>query len=221
MYSLPSLKLLNEKLVDEINWPDDTPLLIFRIAKENIVKGKPIEDMVSLKKYVCRTSYIFDRSGLPKGRTDGRHYCLKLAPFKSLAEYKAVSRKTNEKYFLKPFKKYLTPAYTAEYENYIKDDLPKTKGISVTKDGEMVAMLSLLKVKAKKPYSPLHWITWIWVDGGQPKEVRQIIHTMLRGWLRRNSSKYLGAAIHAANLKSQYWFIRSGGRPVQIFFSRR
>ena len=220
VYSLLSIGLLNDKFIDAVPWPADKDFLIFRLAKKNVVKGKPVEDMVSLKKYVCRTTYVFNRRDLPNYDKDDRLAGFKLAPFKNMAEYKTVSRKTHDRCFLKPFKDYLTPAYGAEYENYIKNTLPKTKGISVRKDGEIVAMLSLLKVKGKI-FSPMHWISWIWVDARQPKEARRAIHSMLRWWVHKNSTKYVGAAIHAANLKSQKWFIKSGGWPVQIFFSRR
>jgi len=221
-YYLPSLSLLNEKFIDGVDWPQDTDFLVFRLSKENAQKGVAVQDMVSKRKYICRTTYIGNKRDIAASPAAGRGFGLRLANFKSFAEYKKVYLKSHREGFVKAFKDYQNASYGKECRSYLKNEFPRTKGISVRKGARVVGMLSVLRIdKAKKPFAPLDWLTWLWLDGRLPREERRAAHGMLCSWIKQNVRKYYGAAIHAANLKSQGWMIKLGGRPAQIFFSRR
>lgn len=213
--------MLNDAFIDRVDWPKELPYLVFRVSAKLAPKRAPVRDMVSLKKYVCRTSYIVNKRESPLDMEDGRGYGLEIGPFKSFAEYRWVYTRTHNADFVKAFRAYNTPAYMAEFKEYLKDDFSKTKGVCVRCKGKVVAMLSLFKIGRHAWFSPLYWISWIWADQAQPREIRRAAHSMLRAWVRKNISGYVGASIHAANLRSQNWFIKLGARPCQIFFSRR
>lgn len=221
LYSLPSVKLLGDKFIDEVDWPADKATLVFKFPEKEAGSGKPVADMVSRKKYVCRLSYMVNKRMIPKCEAAGALCGLSLAPFKNLAEHRKWAMATDRKYFFKPFKNYLTPSFQAEAKEYYKTGLPKARGISVRKKGKIVSMLTLLNIFGKDAARPLDWVAWIWADPALPKEERRLAHSLLRGWLRKNSSKYVGASVHAANLKSQNWFLKSGFRPARIAFTRR
>jgi len=222
-YSLPSLKMLSERLVDSMEWPADKPILAFRFPPKRAPKGVPIRDMVSRRKYLCRTTYIGNKRDIPAAAADGGKYGLKLAPFASREEYRKACLRTLAEYFLKPFRDYQERDYKKDNRDYFKKQFPATKGISIRKGGKkLVAMMSMLHMPEDgKAYRPLSWISWVWVDGRLPREERKAAHGMLGRWVKRLPGKYFGGAIHAVNLKSQNWFIRMGARPVQIFFLRR
>lgn len=221
-YSLPSLKLFSERLVASMEWPADKPILAFRFPPRKAPKGVPIQDMISRRKYLCRTTYIGNKRDIPAAAADGGKYGLKLAPFASMEAYRKACLRTHAEYFIKPFRDYQERDYKKENRDYFKNLFPSTKGIGIRKGGKLVAMISVLYTPDDgKAYRPLSWITWVWVDGRLPKEERKAAHGMLGGWLKRLPGKYFGGAIHAVNLKSQNWFIKMGARPVQIFFLRR
>ncbi|MGD9642069.1 MAG: hypothetical protein AB7V08_04945 [Elusimicrobiales bacterium] len=221
-YSLPSIKMLSEKLVDSLEWPEDKIILAFRFPPERAPKGVPIQDMVSRRKYLCRATYIGTKSNIPDRGGDGAGCGLKLAPFRSKAEYGRVYLRSYAEDYLKPFCDYQERGYEKENKEYFKKQFPNTKGISVRKDGRVVAMLCVKHMPENgRPYRPLSWIDWLWVDGSIPKDERKAAHGLLGKWLKKLPGKYFGGAIHAVNMKSQNWFIRMGARPVQIFFLRR
>ncbi len=221
LYSLPSTALLGDKFIDGIYWPEDKAVLVFSFPAEEAGSGEPVRDMVSGGKYVCRLTYMADKRKLTAGGTAGPRSGLALEPFKNTAEHKKWARATDLKYFSGPFKKYLTPSFEAEAKEYYKNELPKARGVSVRKKSRVVSMLTLLKIAGKPGAGPLDWISWIWVAPCLAKAERLAAHALLRGWLRENSRKYIGASVHAANLRSQKWFLRSGFRPARISFSRR
>ncbi len=221
LYSLPSTALLCDKFIDRIDWPEDKASLVFAFPAEEAGSGEPVRDMVSARKYVCRLTYMADKRTLPAAVAPGPSCGLALEPFKNLAEHKKWARATDLKYFSGPFKKYLTPSFEAEAKEYYKNELPKAKGVSVRENGRVVSMLTLLRIAGKPGAKPLDWVSWIWVDPALPEAGRLAAHALLRGWLRGNSRKYIGASVHAANLRSQKWFLRSGFRPARISFSRR
>lgn len=221
-YSLPSVEMLSEKLVDSLEWPEDKPILALLFPAKKVPKGAPILDMVSTRKYLCRTTYIGTKRSIPARDVDGARYGLKLAPFRSREEYGKVYLRTYAADFLKPFRDYQEKGYKKENREYFEKEFPGTKGISVRKDGKVVGMLSVMQMPENgRAYRPLSWIAWLWVDGRLPKEERKAAHGLLGNWLKKLPGKYFGGAIHAVNLKSQNWFLRMGARPVQIFFLRR
>ncbi|MDD5208480.1 MAG: hypothetical protein PHV36_03775 [Elusimicrobiales bacterium] len=221
LYSLPSAALLGDGFIDGVGWPADKASLVFVFPAKEAGSGEPVRDMVSGRKYVCRLTYMADKKMLPAGGTPGLSCGLTLEPFKNTAEHKKWARATDLKYFSGPFKKYLTPSFEAEAKEYYKNELPKAEGVSVRKKGRVVSMLTLLKIAGKPGSRPLDWISWVWVDPGLAKAERLAAHALLRGWLRENSRECIGASVHAANLRSQKWFLRSGFRPARISFSRR
>ncbi|MDO8804080.1 MAG: hypothetical protein Q7R35_06600 [Elusimicrobiota bacterium] len=221
LYSLPSAALLSDKFIDGVDWPAAKATLVFSFPEKEAGSGKPVKDMVSRKKYVCCLTYMADRRLIPQGKAGGNSFGLTLEPFKDPAEHRKWALATEHKSFSRPYRNYLTPAFEAESKEYYKNGLPKAKGISVRKNGKIVSMLTLYKVTRDSGHKPLHWVTWIWADPGLPKTERRVIHALLRGWLRGNSRKYIGASVHAANLKSQNWFLKSGFRPSRISFTRR
>lgn len=221
-YSLPSLRMLNEKLVAGMEWPADKPILAFRFPPRKAPKGVPIQDMISRRKYLCRTTYIGNKRDIPAGAPAGGAHGLKMASFGSRAEYRRMCQRTYTEYFFKPFREYQERDYKKENRDFFKNHFPKTKGISVRRGGKVVSMMSVLHMPADgKAYRPMSWITWVWVDARLSKEERKAIHGMLGGWLKRLPGKYFGGAIHAVNIRSQKWFMRMGARPVQVFFLRR
>ena len=221
-YSLPSLDLLSEKLVGSVDWPADKPFLAFRFQPRRAPKGLPIQDMVSRRKYVCRTTYYGNKSGIPAASPCCSEFGLKLSPFRSMAEYKRTTMRTHKRYFVNPFSAYMAGNHKEEDRVYYSQYLPKTKGISVRKAGKIVGMMSIIRFpKNGRSYTPCSWISWLWVDGALPKEERKAAHAMLGGWLKKLPGRYFGGAIHAVNLKSQRWFLKMGARPVQVFFLRR
>ena len=221
LYSLPSAAVLGDKFVDGVDWPADKAALVFTFPEKEAGSGKPVRDMVSRKKYVCCLTYMADKKMLPKKKPDGASFGLTLEPFKNPAEHRRAERASYREHFLKPFRDYLAPAFEAGAKEYFRNELPKAKGISVRKNGKIVSMLTLLEIGGKSLRDRLSWVTWLWADPGRPKAERRVIHALLRGWLRENSGKYIGASVHAANLKSQNWFLRSGFRPARISFTRR
>jgi len=221
LYSLPSAAMLCDKFIDGVEWPADKDALVFAFPENEAGSGKPVRDMVSRKKYVCCMTYMADKKKIPKGKTAGSACGLTLEPFKDPAEHRKWALATERKYFSGPFRDYLTPAFESESKEYYKSGLPKAKGVSVRKNGKIVSMLTLYEVVRDSSHKPLHWVTWIWADPGLPKEERRVIHALLRGWVRENSRNYVGASVHAANIKSQNWFLRSGFRPARISFARR
>ena len=154
-------------------------------------------------------------------RSAASDHGLKLEKFKNAAEHRKWAMATDRKYFSGPFRAFLTPSFKAEAKEYYKNELPRAKGVSVRRKGKIVSMLTLLKISGKTGAKPLSWVSWIWVDPLVPGGERRSIHALLRGWLRENSCKYIGASVHAANVKSQKWFLRSGFRPARISFTRR
>ena len=221
LYSLPSAAMLGDKFIDGVAWPADKAALVFTFPEKEAGSGKPVRDMVSRKKYVCCLTYMAGKRTVPAGRTGDGSFGLTLETFKNSAEHRRAERASYRKYFLKPFGDYLTPAFEAGAKEYFRNELPKAKGISVRKNGKIVSMLTLLEIGGKSLRDRLSWVTWLWADPGRPKAERRVIHALLRGWLRENSGKYIGASVHAANLKSQNWFLRSGFRPARISFTRR
>lgn len=221
IYSLPSIGLLNDGFISKLDWPEEIPYLVFRVSRKLAPKRHPIRNMVTRRKYVCRTSYIVHKSNIPLEKATGRGHGLELGSFRNFPEYKREYVRTHDADFTRVFGDYDTPAYRAEIKQYIQESLPKTKGVCVRSGGKVIAMLSLLRIGRHSWFSPLHWITWLWADQAQPREVRRAAHAMLRAWVRRNISGYVGASVNAPNLKSQNWFIKLGARPCQIFFSRR
>lgn len=221
LYSLPSAALLGDKFIGGVDWPADKAALVFTLPEKEAGSGKPVRDMVSRKKYVCCLTYLAGKRTVPEGGTGGNSFGLTLEPFKNLAERRRAERASYRKYFLKPFRNYLTPAFEAGAKEYFRNELPKAKGISVRKNGRIVSMLTLLEIGGESRRDRLHWVTWLWADPGLPKAERRVVHALLRGWLRENTSKHIGASVHAANLKSQNWFLRSGFRPARISFTRR
>lgn len=221
LYSLPSTALLNDKFIDGVDWPADKATLVFRFPEKEAGSGKPVRDMVSGKKYVCRLSYMINKRTLPNPKAGGPSFGLTLEPFKNTAECRKWAKATDLKYFSRPFRNYLTPSFKAEAEEYYKTGLPKAKGISVRKKGKIVAILTLLEIFGKTAARPLDWVTWLWADPRLPRAERRAAHALLGGWLRESSCKYIGASVHAANLKSQNWFLKSGFRPARLSFTRR
>ncbi len=219
LYSLPSTAPLCDKFLDGVYWPADKAALVFVFPEKEAGGGKPVRDMVSRKKYVCRLSYLAEKRAMPAGRA-GPSAGLVLAPFKTPAEHRKWAAATYREYFVKPFRAYLTPAFEAEARDYYRRELPKAKGISVRKAGKVVSMLTLLKVPAAGA-RPLDWVTWVWADPALSKPERRAGHALLRAWLRRNCRGAVGATVHAANARSQKWFLKSGFRPARISFSRR
>jgi len=221
LYSLSSTAALSDKFLDGMDWPADKAALVFKFPEKEAGRGLPVPDMVSRRKYVCRLVYMADKSRVPAGAAEGAAYGLELAGFKNAAEHRKWALATDRKYFSGPFRAYLTPGFEAEAEEYYRNELPRAKGISVRRKGKIVSMLTLLKISGKSSAKPLDWVSWIWVDPRVPGAERRCIHALLRGWLRENSSKYIGASVHAANIKSQKWFLRSGFRPARLSFTRR
>ena len=221
LYSLPSAAPLGDKFIDGVAWPADKATLVFAFPEKEAGSGKPVKDMVSRKKYVCCLTYMADKKMIPKSKAGGNSFELTLEPFKDPAEHRRSEMAACRKYFLEPFKNYLTPAIKAEMKEYYSSTLPKAQGITVRKNRKIVSMLTLYKVAKDSSHKPLHWITWLWADPGLPKAERRAAHALLRGWLRKNSLKYIGASVHAANVKSQSWFLKSGFRPTRIAFTRR
>lgn len=221
VYSLPDLDRINDAFIDGVRWPENIAYLGFWVPRAMAPQGKPVRDMVSDRKYVCRMSYVADKREIPAEISGDIAAGLKIAPFKNIAAYRRTFLRTHNKYFQKAFKGYHTPAYGAEVKKYLKNTFPDTKGVCVMRGRRVVGMLSLFKIGKYFRFSPMHWITWLWADQSQPKDVRRGVHFMLRAWVRKNASRYVGASIHAVNVKSQKWFIKLGARPCQIYFSRR
>lgn len=221
LYSLPSTAPLCDKFIDGLDWPADKATLVFKFPEKEARSGKPVPDMVSDRKYVCRLTYMADRRRLPAGRPAAAGSGYELAPFKNTAEHRKWARATDRKYFSGPFKAYLTPAFEAEAKEYYRRELPRAKGVAVRRKGKIVSMLTLLEISGKDSPRPLHWVSWLWADPREPKAGRRVIHALLCGWLRGNSFRYIGASVHAANLRSQKWFLRAGFRPARISFTRR
>ncbi len=221
-YSIPSIGILNDKFLDGLDWPADKEMVTFMFPRKAIKAGEPVKDMVSAGSYVCRTTWLVHKKKIRLGKPAGFAGGLALVPFKDRAEHMRFERAVDEKYFRKPFKKYLDPSYRAEAEDYYKNCLPQSQAISVRKEGRVVAMVTLAKITtASRLLKPLHWVTWIWVDPRLSAQQRQTTHYLLRGWLRESSSRYIGATVHAVNVRSQKWFLKAGFRPVRVFFSRR
>lgn len=220
LYSLSSTAALSDKFIDGLDWPADKATLVFRFPEKEARSGLPVGDMVSRKKYVCRLVYMADKRSIPAGRA-ANDSGLKLEKFKDAAEHRKWALATDRKYFSGPFRAYLTPSFAAEAKEYYKNELPKAKGVSVRRKGKIVSMLTLLRIPGKRGAKLLDWVSWIWVDPAVPVAERRCIHALLRGWLRENSRKYIGASVHAANLRSQKWFLKAGFRPARISFTRR
>lgn len=220
LYSLSSTAALNDDFIDGVDWPADKAALVFRFPEKEARSGRPVRDMVSGKKYVCRLVYMADKSDLAAGPAANAQG-LELVKFKSAAEHRKWALATDREYFSGPFRAYLTPGFKAEAEEYYRNEFQRAKGVSVRRKGKIVSILSLLKISGKNSPRPLDWVTWIWVDPRMPLGERRCVHALLLGWLRENSCKYIGASVHAANLRSQKWFLRSGFRPTRLSFTRR
>ncbi|HOI43564.1 MAG TPA: hypothetical protein PK523_11515 [Elusimicrobiales bacterium] len=222
-YSLPSLKMLSEKLVDSMEWPADKQILAFRFPPSRAPKGVPIKDMISRRKYLCRTTYVGKKRDIPAVNANGCKCGLKLASFRSRGEFRKTFLGTHEKYFIKAFRDYQEAGYKQENKKFFEKYFPSTKGISVRKDRKIVGILCEMTIPKDggKAYRPMSWLCWVWVDGRLSKEERKASHNMLGGWIKKLPGKYFGAAIHAVNLKSQNWMLKMGARPVQVFFLRR
>lgn len=220
LYSLSSTAALSDKFIDGLDWPADKETLVFRFPEKEARSGLPVGDMVSREKYVCRLVYMADKRSIPAGRA-ANDSGLKLEKFKDAAEHRKWALATDRKYFSGPYGAFLTPGFRAEAKEYYKNELPKARGVSVRKKGKIVSMLTLLRIPGKPGGKPLDWVSWIWVDPSAPPAERRCIHALLRGWLRKNSRKFIGASVHAANIRSQKWFLRSGFRPARICFTRR
>ncbi len=220
LYSLSSTAALNDEFIDGVGWPADKATLVFKFPEKEAGRGLPVRDMVSRKKYVCRLVYMADKSSIPAEPAANAHG-LELVKFKNAAGHRKWAIATDRKYFSGPFRAYLTPSFEAEAKEYYRNELPRARGVSVRRKGKIVSMLTLLKISGKTSAKPLDWVSWIWVDPGVPGGERRCIHALLRGWLRENSCKYIGASVHAANIKSQKWFLRSGFRPARLSFTRR
>lgn len=220
LYSLSSTAALSDRFIDGLDWPADKATLVFRFPGKEARSGRPVADMVSRKKYVCRLVYMADNSAIPAAPA-GNRFGLKLRKFKDAAEHRKWALATDREYFSGPYRAFLTPSLEAEAKEYYKNDLPKAKGVSVRRNGKIVSMLTLLRIRGKRGAKPLDWVSWIWVDPAAPLAERRCIHALLRGWLRKNSRGRIGASVHAANLRSQKWFLRSGFRPARLAFTRR
>lgn len=220
LYSLSSTAALSDKFIGGLDWPADKATLVFKFPQKEARSGLPVRDMVSRKKYVCRLVYMADKNRIPA--EPAVNCCgLKLEKFKNAAEHRKWALATDRKYFFRPFRAYLTPSFEAEAKEYYKNELPKAKGVCVRRKGKIVSMLTLLRILGKRGAKPLDWVSWIWVDPAVPAVERRGIHALLRGWLRENSRKYVGASVHAANIRSQKWFLRAGFRPARLAFTRR
>lgn len=220
LYSLSSTAALSDRFIDGLDWPADKATLVFRFPGKEARSGRPVADMVSRKKYVCRLVYMAERSSIPAAPAANAHG-LELRKFKNAAEHRKLAMATDREYFSGPFRAFLTPSFEAEAKEYYKNELPKAKGVSVRRKGKIVSMLTLLRIPGKSGAKPLDWVSWIWADPAVPVEERRCIHALLRGWLRGNGRKFIGASVHAANLRSQRWFLKSGFRPARISFTRR
>lgn len=220
LYSLSSTAALNDKFIDGLDWPADKATLVFMFPGKEARSGRPVADMVSRKKYVCRLVYMAEKSRLRAG-PDANGHGLELEKFRNAAEHRKWALATDRKYFSGPFRAFLTPGLEAEAKEYYKYEFQKAKGVSVRRKGKIVSMLTLLRIPGKRGAKLLDWVSWIWVDPAVPAAERRCIHALLRGWLMENSREYIGASVHAANLRSQKWFLRSGFRPARISFTRR
>ena len=221
LYSLSSTAALSDKFIDGLDWPGDKATLVFKFPEKEAGRGLPVPDSVSRKKYVCRLVYMAEKSEIPAAPADGAACGLELAGFKNAAEHRKWALATDLKYFSRPFRAYLTPGFKAEAGEYYRKELPRAKGVCVRRKGKIVSMLTLLKIAGKAGAGPLDWVSWIWVDPRLPGVERRCIHALLRGWLRENGRGRIGASVHAANIKSQKWFLRSGFRPARLCFTRR
>lgn len=220
LYSLSSTAVLNDNFIDGLDWPADKATLVFKFPEKEARSGRPVRDMVSRKKYVCRLVYMADKNRIP-AEPAANGYGLKLEKFRNAAEHRKWAMATDRKYFFRPFRAYLTPSFEAEAKEYYKNELPKAKGVCVRRKGKIVSMLTLLKLPVKTGAKPLDWVSWIWADPAVPAVERRCIHALLRGWLRENGRKHIGASVHAANIKSQKWFLKAGFRPARLAFTRR
>ncbi len=220
IYNLPDIKMLKDGLISNLKWPEDKSYLFFNLSAKDTRTKQPIKTIVSTDKYSCRLNYLSPKNRIHSFRAPEPLRTLKLQPFKSLEEIKKMTIWSHGKYFLARYKQYLSPNHAAETKKYLTN-LKKVKSVAIIYKNKCAGMVSLMKiVHATSLPKPLHWVTWIWIDNKLPEDARRYAHSLVRSWLIKNSSKYIGASVNAVNIRSQKWFLKMGFRPVRVFFEK-
>ena len=219
-YDLPSLDMLDSGLVSGLAWPEKTPYLLFNLSKKDCKRKEPISDPVPGDKYICRVNYLATKNTISAPKWAAVPAALRLEPFKDLEDHKTFEMRVHDKYFAKPYCKYMSAAHEEEGKSYF-GELDKTSSVALVRGKKRVGMVTVLRITSTVLPRPLHWVTWLWVDKKLSSDERRCAHALIAGWLKNNSLKYVGASVHAANLRSQKWCLKMGFRPVRVFFKRK
>lgn len=218
-YDLPDLGMLGAGLPAGVEWPEDRPRLCFDLAARDRKRGIVVSNPLPEDKYICRINYLAGRKQVRATGGRAADAGLTLQPFRNFKEHKTLELWSHDKYFAKPFKKYMSPAHKAEARVYYKM-LKDTESAVLRRGAKSVGMITMLRLPGANLPKPLHWITWVWIAPELSPAERRQAHTLLAGWMKNNSIKYVGCSVHSANVRSQKWFLKMGFKPVRVFFER-
>ncbi len=213
LYSLKDRKLLNDKLIEETQWP--APRLVFEF-KPGSPKDGYVKAAVS-KKYSVRVMYYAAKKDikLPKVRPTAS---LALVPARDFKEFSRLNKTTLFREYIRPLRPYLRADFVKECAKFAEGPLRKCRNMVLTRDGRTVGIASTLKARAKG--KPGNLVAWIWLDGKLSKTERDGGRLLIAQWLRSHASGLFGTAEHIQSRKTQKFYSALGFRPMRYIVEK-
>lgn len=215
-YEAENARVVDNALIESLEWPDSASSLIINFREEIPEDYAVIEEKMS-GKYMPRLIYRADKSDFKFKPDAGAFPDIVEYPFKSLTELQELYLFTEKKYFGEPWagrlgypwKQFLEGEYLKIIKINAEEYIPKSKSICFAKNGVPVALLPLNRTRDFDG-NDTEWVTWVWVDPELSRDERTEIRERFVRWMHKEATGRVATGVNPFNAASNKFFKKMG-----------